>query len=133
MKDSTRVLIALGTAVAGGIAIGAYGGPTGLRVADYVAPIGALWVNAIRMTVIPLVVSLIITGIASATDVAAIGRLGGRTVLVFILLLIAAAIVIIPIAPSLFALLPPHVGAPPTLPPGAADAAQAVTSGGRAQ
>ena len=29
-------------------------------------PIGTLWVNAIRMTVIPLVVSLLITGVASA-------------------------------------------------------------------
>ncbi|MGE5102105.1 MAG: cation:dicarboxylate symporter family transporter, partial [Deltaproteobacteria bacterium] len=76
MKDSTRVLIALGAAVAGGIAIGAYGGATLLRVADGVAPIGTLWVNAIRMTVIPLVVSLIITGVASVSDVKAIGRLG---------------------------------------------------------
>jgi len=133
MKESTQVLVALGAAVAGGAAIGVSGNATLLHATDYVAPVGALWVNAIRMTVIPLVVSLIVTGIASATDVAAIGRLGGRTVLVFILLLIAAAVVIIPIAPSVFALLPPHVGAPPTLPPGAADAAQAVTAGGQAQ
>ncbi len=33
-----------------------------------VEPLGALWVNAIRMTVIPLVVGLIITGIASTGD-----------------------------------------------------------------
>ena len=133
MKESTQVLVSLSAAVAGGAAIGVSGNATLLHATDYVAPVGALWVNAIRMTVIPLVVSLIVTGIASATDVAAIGRLGGRTVLVFILLLIAAAVVIIPIAPSVFALLPPHVGAPPTLPPGAADAAQAVTAGGQAQ
>ena len=39
------------------------------------------------MTVIPLVVSLLITGVASATDIKAIGRLGGATLLVFGLLL----------------------------------------------
>jgi proton glutamate symport protein len=133
MKESTRVLVALGAAVVGGILVGLSGSETLLRATDYIAPIGALWVNAIRMTVIPLVVSLIITGVASANNVATIGRMGGRTLVVFILLLIGAAIVIIPIAPSVFALLPPHVGAPPPLPPGAAEAAQAVTSGGQAQ
>src|ERR1043165_4918633 len=122
MKDSTRVLIALGTAVAGGIAIGAYGGPTGLRVADGIAPVGALWVNAIRMTVVPLIVSLIITGIASASDVKAIGKLGGRTLFVFVLLLAGMAIVIVPIVPAIFAVLPHDSSARPPLPAGALEA-----------
>lgn len=33
-----------------------------------VLPVGTLWVNAVRMTVIPLTVSLDITGVASAAD-----------------------------------------------------------------
>ena len=93
MKDTTRVLVSLGVAVAGGIAIGASGDASLLRLADGVAPIGGLWVNAIRMTVIPLIVALIITGIASASDVKTIGKLGGRTLLVFVLLLTGMAIV----------------------------------------
>src|SRR6478609_4196434 len=131
MKESTRVLVALGAGVVGGVLIGASGSDSLLRAADSIAPIGTLWVNAIRMTVIPLVVSLIITGVASATDVKAIGRLGGRTLLVFILLLIGVAIVIMPLAPLVFTLLPPNTGARPALPAGAAEAAQAVTSGGQ--
>ena len=75
------------------LAIAASGNATLLRAADAVAPIGTLWVNAIRMTVIPLVVSLLITGVASAADVTAVGRLGGRTLLVFVLLLVGVAIV----------------------------------------
>jgi proton glutamate symport protein len=133
MKESTRVLVALGAAVVGGVAIGASGNASLLRASDSIAPVGTLWVNAIRMTVIPLVVSLIITGIASATDVASIGRLGGRTLLVFVSLLIAVAVVVMPLAPSGFALLPAHRGAHPTLPAGAEEAAQAVTQGGQAQ
>jgi Na+/H+-dicarboxylate symporter len=81
-----------------------------------------LWVNAIRMTVIPLVISLIITGIASATDVATIGRTGVRTLVVFIALLTAMAVVMMPICAATFALLPAPAGRPP-LPPGAAAAA----------
>jgi Na+/H+-dicarboxylate symporter len=52
-------------------------------------------------------------------------------VLVFILLLVGMAIVIIPLAASVFALLP--AGAHPVLPPGATEAAREVASGGQAQ
>ena len=69
MKESTRVLIALGAAVAGGIAIAASGSAALLRAADFIAPVGTLWVNAIRMTVIPLMVALLITSVASAAEV----------------------------------------------------------------
>jgi Na+/H+-dicarboxylate symporter len=133
MKESNRVLVALGAAVAAGIAIGASGDDGLLRAADSVAPIGTLWVNAIRMTVIPLVVSLVITGVASATDVTSIGRLGGRTVLVFVLLLTGVALAVMPIAPSLFALLPPGAATRPPLPSGAVEAAGQLTASGQGQ
>ncbi|HSY48894.1 MAG TPA: cation:dicarboxylase symporter family transporter [Thermoanaerobaculia bacterium] len=132
MKESTRVLVALIAAIAGGIAIAASGSASLFRAADFVAPIGALWVNAIRMTVIPLVVSLLITAVASASDLRAIGRLGGRTLLVFVLLLAGTAIVVMPFGPALFRLLPPRTGAL-QLPPGAAEAAGQIAAGGQAQ
>ncbi|HEY2431092.1 MAG TPA: cation:dicarboxylase symporter family transporter [Vicinamibacterales bacterium] len=125
------MLIALLAAIALGGAIAASGSGLALRVADAAAPIGSLWVNAIRMTVIPLIVSLIVTGIASAADVPAVGRMGVRTLLVFVLLLAGMAIVIVPLAASVFALLPD--GARPPLPPGAADAAREMASGGQVQ
>jgi len=133
MKESTRVLVSLGAAVAGGIAIGAYGNTTLLRIADGIAPIGTLWVNAIRMTVIPLVVSLIITGVASVSDVKAIGRLGGRTLIVFLVLLVGVAVVVMPVAPALFSMLPQRGGAPPPLPSGAAEATDQLMLGGQTQ
>jgi Na+/H+-dicarboxylate symporter len=101
-----------------------------LRAADFLAPLGTLWVNAIRMTVSPLVVSLIITGVASATDVASIGKLGGRTLIVFLLLLVGTALIVMPFAPALFALLPNDAVRPP-LPAGAAQAASEVAASGQ--
>src|ERR1700712_2401449 len=106
MKESTRVLVALASAIGGGALVAASGSKPLLDATNVLAPVGTLWVSAIRMTVIPLVVSLLITGVASATDVGAIGRLGGRTLLVFGLLLAATAALVVPLAPSLFALLP---------------------------
>ncbi len=122
MKEGTRVLVALAAALAIGALISISGSPSLAATADYAAPIGSLWVNAIRMTVIPLVISLIITGIASAGNVAAIGRTGVRTLVVFVALLAAMAVVMIPLCAATFALLPPLGGRPP-LPPGATAAA----------
>src|SRR5213593_1963792 len=119
MKESTRALIAVVAAVALGTAIGASGNVSLVRAADFIAPVGTLWVNAIRMTVIPLVISLLITGVASAADIRSVGRMGGRTLLVFVLLLAGTAMVVMPFAPALLAMLSAHAGAP-QLPAGAA-------------
>src|SRR5690349_4758911 len=121
MKESTRVLTALGAAIGAGALIAASGSARLLGAADVVAPIGTMWVNAIRMTVIPLVCSLLITGVASATDVGTIGRIGGRTLVVFGLLLAGTAAVAVPLGPTLFALLPLPIGVRPALPAGAAE------------
>ena len=130
MKESTRVLAALAAAIGGGALVAASGSKPLIDAADALAPVGTLWVNAIRMTVIPLVVSLLITGVASATDVGAIGRIGGRTLAVFVLLLAAIAAIVVPLASALFALLP-LPGAKPTLPAGAVEAANQLSATGQ--
>jgi Na+/H+-dicarboxylate symporter len=132
MNESTRVLLAIAAAIVIGVIISAFGGAGTIGAADAIAPIGALWVNAIRMTVIPLVFSLLIASVASVADIKSIGRLGRRTLLVFVLLIAGTAAVVMPLAPALFALLPRH-GAQ-QLPAGAVDAAKEIAdAGGQAQ
>jgi Na+/H+-dicarboxylate symporter len=126
-SDSIRVLLALVVAMALGLLIAATNDAQLMALADQLVPIGTLWVNAIRMTVIPLVVSLLITGVASTTDVAAIGRLGARTVAVFVLLPAGIAAVMMPIIATVFTWLPPAASRPP-LPPGASEAASQVVA-----
>jgi Na+/H+-dicarboxylate symporter len=132
MKESTRVLVALAAAIGAGALVAASGSKPLIDAADALAPLGTLWVNAIRMTVIPLVVSLLITGVSSAADLGTIGRIGGRTLVVFILLLAAIAAIVIPLASALFALLPlpSTAGARPTLPAGAVEAANQLSATG---
>jgi proton glutamate symport protein len=132
MKEGSRVLIALAVGLAGGIAIAASRNAALLSAADAVAPIGTLWVNAIRMTVIPLVVSLLITGVASASDISTIGRVGRRTVVVFVAMLAGGAAVAIPLGIAAFSWLSRLVSVRPPLPPGAAEAAQSVAAGASA-
>ena len=50
-------------------------------------PVGTLFVNAIRVTVIPLVVSSLIVGIASAGGGAVVGKVGGKGFVLFVVLL----------------------------------------------
>src|SRR4051812_9201305 len=124
MNENKRVLLALALGIGGGIVTAATHNAQLIALAGYISPIGSLWVSAIRMTVVPLVVSLLITGVASAADIKAVGRLGGRAVLVFVLMLAGAAAIAVPLVPLLFSLLPE--GVRPALPPGAADAAKLV-------
>lgn len=129
MKEGTRVLLALGSAILLGALIASSGNPQALRVADALAPVGVLWVTAIRMTVIPLLVALIVTGVASASDVRDIGRMGASALVVYLALLIGAAAIVIPVTPLLFSLMPN--GARPALPAGAAQAASDVATSGQ--
>jgi Na+/H+-dicarboxylate symporter len=62
------------------------------HAAEIVEAFGAFWLNALRMTVVPLVVSLLIVGIASVADVARTGGLVLRALLLFSFLLIVAAV-----------------------------------------
>lgn len=66
-------------------------------------PVGTLWVNAIRMTVLPLIVALLVVGTASASDTRRVGRLGLRAVTTFYSILAAVAALIALVAPPLFA------------------------------
>ena len=43
--------------------------------------VGTLWLNGLKMTVIPLVVALLIVGIAKSAEAAQAGRIAGRSVL----------------------------------------------------
>ena len=68
-------------------------------------PVGALWVNGIRMTVIPLVVSSLIAAVAGAPDPKAIGRVGARAFVAMVLVVLAAAALSALVGPSLVALM----------------------------
>jgi proton glutamate symport protein len=54
--------------------------------------IGGLWLNALKMTVIPLVVSLLVIGIAKGAEAARAGKIAGRTVMWIAIVCTASAI-----------------------------------------
>ena len=79
-----------------GLALGASAGnltegvrESTLGVAGFV---GTLWLNALKMTVIPLVVALLVTGIAKSAEAALGGRIAGRSVMWIVIVCTASAI-----------------------------------------
>ena len=89
---SLRVLLALVAGLLAGAAAQAWGIPGGTGTVGVVEGLGQLWLNALRMTIIPLVFSLLVTGIASIADAAATGRLALKAVVVFAVLLVGATV-----------------------------------------
>lgn len=89
---SLQVLAALMAGLAAGAAAQAWGIPGGTGSIALIEGLGQLWLNALRMTIIPLVFSLLVTGIASIADAAATGRLALKAFVVFGLLLIGATV-----------------------------------------
>jgi proton glutamate symport protein len=88
---TTKVLLALVAGLAVGMVITSSTNPALLALPGILEPLGTIWVNALRMTVVPLVVTSVIIGVNSVPDARTIGRIGARALgLVLVILAIAA-------------------------------------------
>ncbi len=114
MSLTIKVLIGLIGGLLAGMAVGALGNPNLDAIASWIEPLGTLWVNAIRMTVIPLVGSLLIVGVVG-TDVRAVGRIGGRAIGLFLALIAFAAALTALVTPPLVGRLEPDLEAAASL------------------
>lgn len=103
MSLTTRILVALVAGLAVGVFISWNQHELLLTGVTWVEPIGTLWVNGIRMTVIPLVVSLLVTGFAS-TSAGRAAQIGGRTLAVFVAMVTFSALIAAIFAPPLLSL-----------------------------
>jgi len=87
-----HVAIAVGLIL--GLAVGLGAAATGneflLAIAEGSAPFGTVFMNAIRMVVIPLIVTVIFTSIARLGDPRKLGRIGGMTMAYYWITLIPA-------------------------------------------
>jgi Na+/H+-dicarboxylate symporter len=80
MKLHWQILIALALAVVAGLLAGEDGGLFGVTFYAAFDFVGQLFLNALKMLIVPLIVSSIIVGIAGIGDSDNLGRLGGKTI-----------------------------------------------------
>ena len=115
---SPALLILL--ALVGGVGLGIAVGDRAPLGQEWAQAIGTLWLNALRMTIIPLIVALLVTGIAAAARAAATGRLAGGAVALMLGLLWASAALAAIVTPLLLGWFP--------IPASSADALRAALS-----
>jgi Na+/H+-dicarboxylate symporter len=103
MSQATRILAALAVGLLLGILTAkAAWAP---RAADLVEPVGEIWLRGLQMTIVPLVVALLVTGIAEGAAAARGSRLAGRSFLLMVVILWLSAIfagLFVPLLLSLF-------------------------------
>lgn len=92
MSLATKVLLGLAAGLALGLVLAPAESGAAATAVGLIEPVGALWVNAIRMTVVPLLVSLLIAGVASARS-GAVARVGGGAVAWFVALIGVSALI----------------------------------------
>ena len=84
-----------------GVGAASSGSEAALRLVALVEPVGTIWINAVRMTVIPLIVSSLVVAVAGAAP-RTVGRLGVRAFALFLAILSATAALTMLVAPPLF-------------------------------
>ena len=104
-NPSLRILIGLTLGLLGGIAVSFAESGFLSTLPALIEPIGALWVNGIRMTVIPLLMALLVTAIAGQQSTGVVAKLGGKTISLFIILIGIASFYTLILAPPLLSLL----------------------------
>ena len=90
LKISLATQILIGLIL--GIAVGAifYGNA---NVQTYLQPIGDIFLNLIKMIVVPIIISTLIVGVAGTGDMKQLGRLGGKTLIYFEVITTVAIVV----------------------------------------
>jgi proton glutamate symport protein len=84
ISQPVRILLALIAGLAVGAVLASTApGAVGATL-QFSQPIGTAWLNGLQMTVVPLVVALVITGVAATTEAANAGRLAARAITFFV-------------------------------------------------
>lgn len=91
MSPTTRILLGLAAGFGIGVALASFGVPKEHIAVSGAEVVGGLWLDALRMTILPLVFSLVITGVSSAAGLAAAGSVTRLSLTLFVVLLFVAA------------------------------------------
>jgi Na+/H+-dicarboxylate symporter len=131
MSLALKVLLALVCGLALGLGIASSGSPALAHLVPFIEPVGTLWVSAIRMTIIPLVVSSLIVGVGGTADPRSIGRIGVRALVLFVAILSVATLVALLAGPPILAMVHIDPAAAAGLRANAAQAAGAAMEGAK--
>jgi Na+/H+-dicarboxylate symporter len=91
MKLDHQILLGFGAGAAIGFVSRLHGASLLQNMLISLEPVGTIFIRLITMVVVPLVVASVFVGVASLGDTKTLGRVGGKTLLYFLLTTAAAA------------------------------------------
>jgi Na+/H+-dicarboxylate symporter len=106
MSPPVRVLIGLGLGLAAGFGLAAAGVHADSLVVTTADTIGGLWIAALRMTILPLIFALVVTGVASRIEANSAGGVTRLSLLTFLSILLVGSAIAGFVVPALLSLWP---------------------------
>lgn len=75
-----------------GVVVGLIAANTGEKeaVRDWIAPFGTIFINLLKLIALPLILASLIKGVSDLKDISKLSRMGGRTILLYIITTIVA-------------------------------------------
>ena len=121
MSQAMRILAALIAGLVIGIATAAVAPGVVPGALAFAEPIGGAWLAGLQMTIVPLVVALLVVGVAATAEAARAGRIAGLTLVIAFVFLWCSAIAAAVLTPLFLDLAP--------LPAASADALRTALAG----
>ena len=103
MSLTNRVLLGLVTGFGLGLVLAGSSSPAVSVLLGVLAPVGTIFINLIRITVIPLVASMLIASVGSLASSGALGRAGARAAIIAVAMLALTAVATVLIATPVLA------------------------------
>ena len=101
-----RIILALVIGISCGIALANYAPDAGAFLLLFTKRIGGAWLHGLQMVIVPLVVALLVIGIAASAEAARAGRIAARALLAFVVILWVNTIMSALLTPLLLKLFP---------------------------
>ncbi|MGY2734762.1 dicarboxylate/amino acid:cation symporter [Sphingomonas sp. UYP23] len=106
MSQTTRILLALVVGLVLGIVAASVSPVWAIAATEVTLPIGSAWLHGLQMVIVPLIIGLLVTGVGATADAARAGRIAGRSVILFTIILWTTTIGSALITPLLLDLWP---------------------------
>jgi Na+/H+-dicarboxylate symporter len=106
MSQALRILIALVVGLGLGIALANYAPDAGHLILLFTKRIGGAWLHGLQMVIVPLVVALLVIGIAASAEAARAGKIAARALIAFVIILWVNTLISAFLTPLLLHLFP---------------------------